>query len=169
VWRHGDWVKVTARGSVVIYGRSDATINRRGVRIGTSEIYRVVEGMPQVVDALVLDLEGLGGRSFMPLFVVLREGLQLDEGLAAEIRRRIREDLSPRHLPDAVYQVPEIPRTLNGKKLEVPIRRIFMGVPVEKAVNPGSLANPKALEPFLELKKRWAVEPPGEETVTREA
>jgi acetoacetyl-CoA synthetase len=155
VWRHGDWIKVTPAGGVVIYGRSDATINRRGVRIGTSEIYRVVESLPEVADSLVVDLEGLGGASFMPLFVVLRAGTVLDEGLKAKILETIRRELSPRHVPDAVYQVGEIPRTLNGKKLEVPIRRLLLGAPLEQTINMGTVANPRALDAFLRIRDAW--------------
>lgn len=145
VWRHGDWIKITARGSVVIYGRSDSTINRHGVRMGTSEIYRVVEDIPEVLDSLVVDLELPGRGAYMPLFVVLREGVELDDELRDRIKRRIRESLSPRHVPDDIVAIPEVPRTLNGKKLEVPIKKILMGVPREKAVNPDSMSNPGAL------------------------
>ncbi|MFS8535250.1 MAG: acetoacetate--CoA ligase [Limnochordales bacterium] len=156
VWRHGDWVKITSRGSCVIYGRSDATINRGGVRMGTSEIYQAVESLPEIADSLVVDMEGLGGRSFMALFVVLREGCVLDEALEGRIRQRLREDVSPRHVPDAIFPVPEIPRTLNGKKLEVPVRKILLGTPPEQAVNPGSMANPESLAPFVQLARQLA-------------
>jgi acetoacetyl-CoA synthetase len=151
IWRHGDWIKITPRGSCVIYGRSDSTINRLGVRMGTSEIYRVVEDLPEVVDCLAVDLEGLGGASYMPLFVVLAEGVALDEALQARIKARIRSDVSPRHVPDAIFAIPAVPRTLNGKKLEVPIRKILLGTPVEQAVSQGSLGNPEALEYFVAL------------------
>ncbi|MCS6773972.1 MAG: acetoacetate--CoA ligase [Thermoflexales bacterium] len=154
IWRHGDWVRITAEGGVVIYGRSDATINRHGVRIGTSEIYRVVESLPQIADALVVDLEGLGGASYMPLFVVLREGATLDEALIESIKSAIREHLSPRCVPDAVIAVPEIPRTLNGKKMEVPVKKILLGAPADKAANPGSVANPSALAFFVEFARQ---------------
>jgi acetoacetyl-CoA synthetase len=150
-WRHGDWIKITARGSCVIYGRSDSTINRLGVRMGTSDIYRVVEDLPEVADCLVVDLEGLGGASYMPLFVVLAEGAILDDALQARIKARIRSDISPRHVPDAIFAIPAVPRTLNGKKLEVPIRKILLGTPVEKAVSQGSLGNPDALDFFVAL------------------
>ncbi|ADU52089.1 acetoacetyl-CoA synthase [Thermaerobacter marianensis DSM 12885] len=148
VWRHGDWIKITRRGSAVIYGRSDSTINRQGVRMGTSEIYRVVEDIPEVLDSLVVDLELPGRGPYMPLFVVLREGVELDDALRERIRRRIRESLSPRHVPDEIVAVPEVPRTLNGKKLEVPIKKILMGAPREKAVNPDSMSNPGSLAFF---------------------
>jgi acetoacetyl-CoA synthetase len=153
-WRHGDWVVVNERGGVVIYGRSDSTINRQGVRMGTSEIYRAVEGIPEVLDSLVIDLEGLGGASYMPLFVVLREGLELDEALTKKIKGAIRGALSPRHVPDEVFAIPDVPRTLSGKKLEVPVKKILMGVPVERAANPDSLKNPELLAFFVELARR---------------
>jgi acetoacetyl-CoA synthetase len=146
VWRHGDWIKITSRGTAVIYGRSDSTINRGGVRMGTSEIYSAVEGVPEVLDSLVVDVEGT-----MRLFVVLDEGAQLDEDLTATIRRRVREDCSPRHVPDEVVQVPEVPRTLSGKKLEVPVKKILMGTDPEKAASRDSLANPEALDVFTEM------------------
>jgi acetoacetyl-CoA synthetase len=157
VWRHGDWAVINERGGVVIYGRSDSTINRQGVRMGSSEIYRVVEGLPEVLDSLVIDLEGLGGASYMPLFVVLREGLSLDEALSKRIKRAIREALSPRHMPDEIFAVADIPRTLSGKKLEVPIKKILAGVPPEQAANPDSLKNPELLGYFVELAKRLKV------------
>jgi acetoacetyl-CoA synthetase len=150
-WRHGDWVMINERGGVVIYGRSDSTINRQGVRMGSSEIYRVVEGLPEVLDSLVVDLEGLGGASYMPLFVVLREGVELDAALERKIKDAIRTALSPRHVPDAVIAVPDVPRTLSGKKLEVPVKKILMGVPVERAANPDSLRNPELLPFFVDL------------------
>lgn len=150
-WRHGDWVVINERGGVVIYGRSDSTINRQGVRMGSSEIYRVVEGLPEVLDSLVVDLEGLGGASYMPLFVVLREGVELDATLERKIKDAIRTALSPRHVPDAIFAVPDVPRTLSGKKLEVPVKKILMGVPVERAANPDSLRNPELLPFFVDL------------------
>ncbi|MFC1466129.1 MAG: acetoacetate--CoA ligase [Candidatus Brachytrichaceae bacterium NZ_4S206] len=151
VWRHGDWVKITPRGGVIIYGRSDSTINRQGVRIGTSELYRVVESVPEVLDALVIDLEMLGRQSYMPLFVVLREGVALDTALVAKIKHAIRTELSARQVPDDVIAIPEVPRTLNGKKLEVPVKKILLGAPLEKAVNLGSVANPQSLQFFVEF------------------
>ncbi|BCX04414.1 MAG: acetoacetyl-CoA synthetase [Candidatus Roseilinea sp.] len=154
VWRHGDWVKITPRGGVVIYGRSDSTINRQGVRIGTSELYRVVESVPEVLDALVIDLEVLGRPSYMPLFVVLREGVALDDALIAKIKQAIRTELSARHVPDDVIAIAEVPRTLNGKKLEVPVKKILLGAPMEKAVNLGSVANPQALQFFVEFAQK---------------
>jgi acetoacetyl-CoA synthetase len=151
VWRHGDWVKITPRGTVVIYGRSDSTINRQGVRMGTSEIYRTVEDIPEVLDSLVVDLEGLGGASYMPLFVVLKPGVELNEELKTRINTRIRNSLSPRHVPNEIFPIPEIPRTLSGKKLEVPVKKILKGVPIEKAANPDSMSNPHVLRYFVDL------------------
>jgi acetoacetyl-CoA synthetase len=151
IWRHGDWIKITRRDTAVIYGRSDSTINRMGVRMGTSEFYRVVESIPEVADSLVIDLEALGRESYMPLFVALQPGQELDEALIGRIKQTIRTALSPRHVPDAIFAIPEIPRTLSGKKLEVPIKKLFMGVPVERAANPDSMSNPHILRYFVEL------------------
>ncbi len=154
VWRHGDWVKITPRGGVVIYGRSDSTINRQGIRIGTSELYRVVERVPEVLDSLVVDLEVLGRPSYMPLFVVLREGAVLDAALVARIKHAIRTELSARQVPDDVIAITEVPRTLNGKKMEVPVKKILLGVPLEKAANLGSVANPHSLQFFVEFVRK---------------
>ncbi len=149
VWRHGDWIELHADGGAVIHGRSDATINRGGVRIGTAEIYAAVLTLEQVSDALVVDLPKPGTDGWMELFVVLAPGVVLDDALRQAIRARLRERCSPRHLPDAITQIPEVPRTLSGKILEVPVKRILSGTPVEQALSPGSLANPDALAPFL--------------------
>ncbi|MGN6663361.1 MAG: acetoacetate--CoA ligase [Solirubrobacterales bacterium] len=154
VWRHGDWLELTRRGTAVIYGRSDSTINRGGIRMGTSEIYRAVLGIDDVVDALVVDVPRPGTDGWMPLFVVLREGAELDEELPREIARRVRERCSPRHVPDEVFQIEEVPRTLSGKVLEVPVKRILMGTPPEKAASRDSLANPAALDYFVEMAGR---------------
>jgi acetoacetyl-CoA synthetase len=154
VWRHGDWIEITSRGTAVIYGRSDSTINRQGVRMGTSEIYRAVLAVPEVVDALVVDVPRPGTEGWMPLFVVLREGVELDDDLRERLRRRIREDCSPRHVPNEVHVVAEIPRTLSGKVLEVPVKRILTGTPPEQAASRESLANPAALDWFVELARR---------------
>ena len=151
VWRHGDWIKITPRGSCVIYGRSDSTLNRGGVRIGTSEFYRVVEEMPEVVDSLVVDTGRLGREGRLLLFVALRGGAALDDALRARIRQKLREELSPRHSPDAIYQIAEIPRTLNGKKLEVPVKRILDGTPPETAVSRDAMSNPESLQVFIDL------------------
>ncbi|MGP0102586.1 MAG: acetoacetate--CoA ligase [Solirubrobacteraceae bacterium] len=162
VWRHGDWIRITPRGGAVIYGRSDSTINRQGVRMGTSEIYRAASGVPEVLDALVVDIPGRdangepGGELSMILFVTLREGILLDDELAATIKRRIREDCSPRHVPNEVRQIAEVPRTLSGKVLEVPVKRILMGTPPEQAASVESLANPHSLDYFVDLARELA-------------
>jgi acetoacetyl-CoA synthetase len=151
VWRHGDWIEITERGTAIIYGRSDSTINRGGIRMGTSEIYSAVLGLDDVVDALVVDVPRDGGDSWMPLFVVLRDDETLSDELAAEIRRRIREECSPRHAPNEIRQIAEVPRTLSGKALEVPVKRILMGESADKAASRDSLQNPEALDYFVEL------------------
>ena len=158
-WRHGDWIRITPRGGAVIYGRSDATINRQGVRMGTSEIYRAAGAIEEVVDALVVDVpRGADGAEdlWMALFVVLRDGLELDEELKARIARRIREDCSPRHVPNDILQIADVPRTLSGKVLEVPVKRILMGAPAAEAASVDSLANPHALDYFVALAARLA-------------
>ncbi|HYI80419.1 MAG TPA: acetoacetate--CoA ligase [Thermoleophilaceae bacterium] len=162
VWRHGDWIEITDRGTAIIYGRSDSTINRGGIRMGTSEIYRAVLGVDQIVDALVVDVpasQSAAARaagvadhdSWMPLFVVLRDGAALDDDLTREIARHVRVECSPRHVPSNVYAIAEIPRTLSGKVLEVPVKRILMGTPPEQAASRDSLQNPAALDWFVEL------------------
>jgi acetoacetyl-CoA synthetase len=151
VWRHGDWIEVTSRGTAVIYGRSDSTINRQGVRMGTSEIYRAVLSIREVVDALAVDVPRPGTEGWMPLFVVLADGVALDERLESEIKRRIRERCSPRHVPNAIFQIHEVPRTLSGKALEVPVKRILTGTPADQAASRDSLANPEALDYFVDL------------------
>ena len=156
VWRHGDWIRITPRGGAVIYGRSDSTINRHGVRMGTSELYRAVEDMDEVLDSLVVDLEYLGRESYMPLFVVLRPGTELTEALKARIKERIRAAMSPRHVPNDVFHVSEIPRTLSGKKLEVPIKKLLLGQALEKVVNPDSMANPGSLDWFARFAEQRA-------------
>ncbi|MGH2963934.1 MAG: acetoacetate--CoA ligase [Solirubrobacterales bacterium] len=151
VWCHGDWIEITSRGTAVIYGRSDSTINRQGVRMGTSEIYRAVQGLPAVIDALVVDVPRPGTEGWMALFVVIAPGVTLDDELEADIKRRIRDQCSPRHVPNEVFQVAEVPRTLSGKVLEVPVKRILMGTPPEQAASRDSLANPASLDYFVEL------------------
>lgn len=151
VWRHGDWIKVNRRGGCVIYGRSDSTIKRHGVRMGTSELYQTVEKIEEIADSLVVDLEGLGGASYMPLFVVLREGVTLNDGLKEKIKRRIRRDISPRHVPNEIFAVDQVPRTLSGKKVEVPVRKILMGHPVEEAANLDAMRNPESMQFFVDL------------------
>ncbi|WBY02498.1 acetoacetate--CoA ligase [Ramlibacter tataouinensis] len=151
VWRHGDWIRFTPRGTAVIYGRSDSTINRGGIRMGTAEIYRVVEALPQVRDSLVVDLEYLGRPSALLLFVVLAPGASLDDALRNELLARIRSAASPRHVPDAVYQVDDVPRTLTGKKMEVPVRKLLLGAPADKVASRDAMANPDSLDFFLRL------------------
>ncbi|NUT05872.1 MAG: acetoacetate--CoA ligase [Hamadaea sp.] len=152
VWRHGDWVTITDHGSCVITGRSDATLNRGGVRLGTAEFYSVVEALDEVVDSVVVHLEDTeGGAGELLLFVVLSDGLELDDTLRAKIARELRTALSPRHIPDAIYQVTAAPRTLSGKKLEVPVKRILTGTPVDRAAAKGALANPESLSAFEKL------------------
>ena len=153
-WRHGDWIKITPRGTCVIYGRSDSTLNRGGVRMGTSEFYRVVEDFPEVLDSLVIDTSQLGTDGRLLLFVALRAGVQLDDALKARLTSAIRKGLSPRHAPDAIYEIGEVPQTLNGKKLEVPVKRILSGVAVEKAASMDAVANPDALRFFADLASR---------------
>jgi acetoacetyl-CoA synthetase len=153
VWRHGDWIELTSRGTAIIYGRSDSTINRGGIRMGTSEIYRAVLSLDEIVDALVVDLPNPEGDGWMPLFVVLREGAVLDEDLTREIARRVRERCSPRHVPNDVFEIREVPRTLSGKVLEVPVKRILMGTDPARAASRDSLANPAALDYFVEMAK----------------
>jgi len=154
LWRHGDWIRFTPSGTSVIYGRSDSTINRHGIRMGTAEIYRVVEELPEVRDSLVVDLEYLGRESFMPLFVVLKPGFVLDEALKVRIAGQIRSKASPRHVPNEIYAVEEIPRTLTGKKMEVPVRKLLLGAPAAKVASPDTMANPQSLDFFAQLAAR---------------
>jgi acetoacetyl-CoA synthetase len=151
VWRHGDWIKVTSRGTCVIYGRSDATLNRGGVRVGTSELYRVVDALPRIRESLVVDTGRLGSEGALLLFVVLDDGAELDDTLRETIARELRTQLSPRHVPDRIFAVSDIPKTLNGKRLEVPVKRLLMGEPLEEVASPGSLADPEVLRAFAEL------------------
>ncbi|NNU44702.1 acetoacetate--CoA ligase [Ramlibacter sp. B156] len=156
VWRHGDWLKISPEGGCVIYGRSDATINRHGLRMGTSELYSAVEALPEVLDSLVVDLEYLGRESYMPLFVVLRPGQALDAAMKAKIAGAIRTALSPRFVPDEILQVAEVPRTLSGKKQELPIKKLLLGQPIEKVVNRDAMANPQCLEWYVRFAKERA-------------
>ena len=173
VWRHGDWIRITptdcpapdgtrpgAHGAV-IYGRSDATINRQGVRMGTAELYRVVEAQPEVLDSLVVDLEYLGRESFMPLFVVLREGLVLDEALTARLHRAIRQDLGPRYVPSATLQVAAVPRTLSGKKMELPIKKLLLGADPARVMNRDAMANADAVPWFIDYARGLNAGAPG--------
>lgn len=152
-WRHGDWIQFNERGGCVIYGRSDSTINRQGIRMGTSEIYRVVESFDDILDSLVIDLELLGRASYMPLFLVLRQGATLSKELIEAIKQKLRQDVSPRHVPNEMILIDEVPYTLSGKKMEVPIRKILLGMDVAKAANVGAMRNPSAIDFFLEFAK----------------
>nr|WP_315169252.1 acetoacetate--CoA ligase [uncultured Limnohabitans sp.] len=158
VWRHGDWLRIgNAQGEgegCVIFGRSDATINRHGLRMGTSELYSAVEALPEVMDSMVVDLEYLGKESYMPLFVVLRPGTTLDDALKAKLNNAIKVALSPRFIPNEIFQVAEIPRTLSGKKQELPIKKLMLGQPLEKVVNKDAMANPGCLDWYVELAKQ---------------
>ena len=157
VWRHGDWIQIGTDGGCVIYGRSDATINRHGLRMGTSEVYSAVESLPEVLDSLVVDLEYLGRESYMPLFVVLRPGHVLDDALRARIHGAIRTALSPRFVPDDIFAVAEVPRTLSGKKQELPIKKLLLGQPLEKVVNKDAMANPQCLDWYVAFAERRAI------------
>lgn len=156
IWRHGDWIKITPRGGAIIYGRSDATINRHGIRMGTSELYRAVEALPEVLDSLVVDLEYLGRESWMPLFVVLRDGITLDAALTKRIKQVIREALSARHVPNDVYQVSAVPRTLSGKKMELPVKKLLMGAAADSVLKRDAMANADCVDWFVELARQRA-------------
>jgi acetoacetyl-CoA synthetase len=151
IWRHGDWIRITPGGGAVIYGRSDATINRHGIRMGTAELYRAVEAQPEVLDSLVVDLEYLGRESWMPLFVVLRDGLVLDEALTTRLRGAIKTALSARHVPNHIFQVSAIPRTLSGKKMELPVKKLLMGTPAGQVFKRDAMANAEAVDWFVAL------------------
>lgn len=148
-WRHGDWLKITPSGGCIIYGRSDATINRHGLRMGTSELYSAVEALPEVLDSMVVDLEYLGRESYMPLFVVLRDGIQLNDQIKGKIEGAVRTALSPRFVPNGIFQVAEIPRTISGKKQELPIKKLLLGQPIEKVLNKDAMANPGCLDWYV--------------------
>ncbi len=151
VWRHGDWIRITPTGSVIIYGRSDSTINRMGIRMGSSEIYRIVEGFPDILDSLIIGVELPGGKYYMPLFVVLRDGVTLDDTLKAQIKEQLRRNVSPHHVPDEILVIQEVPRTMSGKKLEVPVKKLFLGMPVGKAVSVDAMANPQSIQYFIDF------------------
>ena len=148
IWRHGDYIRITGRNSVIIYGRSDATLNRGGVRIGTSEIYSAVESLPEISDSLIVGLEQPGGQYFMPLFVVLSHGATLTDELVGRIKRTLQTQFSPRHVPDAVYAISEIPYTISGKKLETPVKKILSGMDASLATSKDTLRNPASLDQF---------------------
>jgi acetoacetyl-CoA synthetase len=158
VWRHGDWIKITPEGGCVVYGRSDSTLNRGGVRTGTSEFYRIIDGFAEIEDSLVIDTGQLGREDRLLLFVVLRAGGDLSADLQDRLRSAIRSELSPRHVPDEIHQIPDIPRTLNGKKMEVPVKRILAGASIEESARTDAMANPESLEGFAQ----WATVRPTE-------
>jgi acetoacetyl-CoA synthetase len=154
VWRHGDWIRITPRGGAIIYGRSDSTINRQGIRMGSSEIYRVVESFPEVLDSLIVGVERPGGSYYLPLFVVLREGASLDEDLTRRLKEALRREISPHHVPDEIIAIPEVPRTLSGKKMEVPVKKLLLGMPLEKAASPDAMSNPQAIQFFIDFARQ---------------
>ena len=151
VWRHGDWLKITPEGGCIIMGRSDSTLNRQGVRMGSSDFYNVLDEMSELADSLIVGYTDPGGEYRMPLFVVPAEGIVLDDGLKKKIATTLRTTLSPRHVPDNVFVISEVPRTLNGKKMEVPVIKILSGIGADKAVNLGSMSNPESIDYFLEF------------------
>jgi acetoacetyl-CoA synthetase len=153
VWRHADWVRFTSRGSAVVEGRSDSTLNRGGVRMGTADFYRIVEGLPEVTDSLVVDTSRAGGEGELLLFVVLRPGHELDLELLTKIHAALRAEGSPRHVPDRIVRISVVPRTLNGKKVEVPVKRLLMGVARERALNPGTLHDVSSVDALLEAEQ----------------
>ena len=157
IWRHGDWLKVTPIGGCIIYGRSDATINRHGLRMGTSELYSAIEALPEVLDSMVVDLEYLGKDSYMPLFVVLRTGVALSDAMKAKLNNAIKTALSPRFVPNDIFLVAEIPRTLSGKKQELPIKKLLLGQPLDKVVNRDAMANPGCLDWYVEFAAAYAL------------
>ena len=157
IWRHGDWIRITPRGGAIIYGRSDATINRHGIRMGTAELYRAIEVLPEVLDSLVVDLEYLGRESYMPLFVVLREGVTLDEALTKKMREAIKTALSARHVPNEIFQVSAIPRTLSGKKMELPVKKLLLGTPPEQVFKLDAMANADCVPWFVAFAQQRGV------------
>jgi acetoacetyl-CoA synthetase len=154
VWRHGDWVKVTDHGSLIIYGRSDATLNRHGVRIGTAEIYRALNDLKEIKDSLIVNLELSGGEHYMPLFVVLNEGYSFDKSLIKQIGGTLRKKYSPRHVPDEVIPVQDIPYTISGKKMEAPVKKILLGMPLESSINLGAMRNPESIDFFVGFQRK---------------
>lgn len=154
VWRHGDWVRITPSGGATIYGRSDATINRHGIRMGTADLYAAVEALPEVMDSLVVDLEFLGRDSYMPLFVVLKDDAALDDDLVEQIRDAVKTNLSPRHVPDDVFAINDVPRTFSGKKLEIPVRKLLLGQSPDKVINRDTMGNPDSIDYFIAFAER---------------
>ncbi|MBV1932914.1 MAG: acetoacetate--CoA ligase [Porticoccaceae bacterium] len=153
-WRHGDWMRLSEQGTIQIMGRSDSTLNRGGIRIGTSEVYRGVEKVEAIADSLVLSIELSGGRHYMPLFVQLKEGFSLNENIVTQLKQSLREDFTPRHVPDEVFQIDEIPYTMTGKKLETPVKKILMGFDIDKSVNRDAMRNPETIDYFIEFSKK---------------
>ena len=156
IWRHGDWIKIDQQGGCVIYGRSDSTINRHGIRMGTGEIYEVVDNFDEVADSLIVDLELLGRKSHLLLFLVLQPDAELSDELNQRIKQKIRQEISPRHVPDDLRQIQEVPYTLSGKKMEVPIRKILLGFDHGHVANQGAMRNPESLVYFISLAKEFA-------------
>jgi acetoacetyl-CoA synthetase len=154
IWRHGDWIEITTHDGIIIYGRSDATLNRGGVRIGTSEIYRAVDDVKEVKDSLIVCIEKTGGQFWMPLFVVMQEGIVLTDDIRKKINTTIRNRYSPRHVPDEILAVADIPYTISGKKTETPVKKVLMGQDPKKVVNAGALRNPESMEFFIRLKMK---------------
>jgi len=152
-WRHGDWIRITKRSGVIIYGRSDATLNRGGIRIGTAEIYRVLDKVPEITDSIIICVDKEEGEFFMPLFVVTKDGIDFDDHLKREIRKRIKKECSPRHVPDEIIQIDDIPYTISGKKMETPVKKILMGQDVSTSLNRDALKNPGSLDFFIEYAK----------------
>jgi acetoacetyl-CoA synthetase len=159
VWRHGDWIEITSDGRAIIYGRSDATINRYGIRMGTAELYAAVEALPEVMDSLVVDLEFLGRDSYMPLFVVLKDGQELSDELCTRIKDAVKTNLSPRHVPNDVFAIDDVPRTFSGKKLEIPVRKLLLGQPAEKVINRNTMGNPDSIDYFIEFAANLSLTP----------
>ncbi len=159
VWRHGDWISIHPDGSCVVYGRSDSTLNRGGIRMGTSEFYQVIDGFTEVLDSMVIDTGRLGREGRLLLFLVPAAGVEIDDRLRRRIKHALREELSPRHVPDEIYRIDEVPLTLNGKKMEVPVKRILAGIPVEQAVRRDAMANPRSLDAFVRLLDQTPAKP----------
>jgi acetoacetyl-CoA synthetase len=151
VWRHGDWIKQTLTGGLIIYGRSDATLSRGGVRMGSAEIYKTMDHIPEIKDSLIVCIDKPDGEFFMPLFVMLNEKVELNEALIKSIKQKLKTECSPRHVPDEILICPDIPYTLSGKKTETPIKKILMGKDPNKVVNMGSLRNPESIKFFLDF------------------
>ncbi len=149
IWRHGDWIKITNRGTLIIYGRSDATLNRGGVRIGTSEVYNAVDSLEEIKDSLVVCIDKENGAHFMPMFVMLEEGIALNDTLKQKIKATLKEKYSPRHVPNEIYQVQDIPYTISGKKMEAPVKKILMGIDVSNSLSKDAMRNPEAIDFFL--------------------